>query len=539
MEAIDIQPKQRFFTDYQQRFDQVSDQFQYNPHESTIYRERYATIQKQSYQRDALADVLVKMNEKWEAPQVVFDRIKELRDPNSAVVIAGQQAGLMTGPLYTIHKAISVLQLAKQQEEQIGESVIPVFWIAGEDHDFDEVNHIFLKDQDRMKKHTIQHQFNQKQSVSDMEVDQEQAEKWLTKVFSEQPETAFTHDLLKQCLKELKSSGSYTDFFARLMYQLLPESGLVLFDAHDPEVRELEKPYFNAMIEHNESIAQGVYAMLQQNRQRGYETLLDSELEDAHLFYDYEGERTLLVRDEEGRYKGKNDEVVLTKEELLRVVSDQPRCMSNNVVTRPLMQDFLFPVLAFIGGPGEINYWSALKPAFESVGLEMPPVIPRLSFTMMDRKTEQILDTFKLTPQHAVERGVGEERIKWLSSHSAVPIDQLGEQVKLEIDRIHRPLRETSEQFGPDVEQLAEKNLTYIQQHIDFLTKRFHQSLESQYKKEMEQFTHVDLLLHPNGGLQERVWNILPWINQYGKDVFERLNESTYRFDTPHYMIYV
>ncbi|WP_079480382.1 bacillithiol biosynthesis cysteine-adding enzyme BshC [Halobacillus salinus] len=539
MEAIDIQSKQRFFNDYQHNFDQVSDQFEYNPREESIWSERYQYVVNQSYQREALSDVLVEMNKKWEAPTETFEQIEKLRKENSAVVIAGQQAGLMTGPLYTVHKAISVLQLAKQKQEELQEPVVPVFWIAGEDHDFDEINHVFLKQQDHMEKFSIQQNPDPKQSVSDMALEQETANKWVKSVFSEIQETEFTNDLLKQCLSAVEKSESFTDFFARLMYQLLPESGLVLFDAHDPMARELERPYFHNMIEKNEPIARGVYAALQKNRNQGYETLLDSEMDDAHLFYQHDGDRTLLVRDEAGHFKGKNDEVVLSKEDLLEVVEQQPWLLSNNVVTRPLMQDCLFPVLAFIGGPGEINYWSALKPAFSEVGLQMPPVIPRLSFTLVDRRTQQILDKYELKTSTSVEYGVGEQKLNWLSSHSVAPIEQLGEQVKVEMDRIHRPLREASSQFGADIEQLADKNLEYIQQHVDFLTKRFHQSLEQQYTREMKEFEDVELLLHPNGGLQERVWNILPWINQYGLDVFERMNESYYSFESPHYIVHL
>lgn len=539
IEAIDIQAKQRFFNDYQYNFDQVADQFEYNPTHTSIWNERLDYLKEQSYQREALCDVLVEMNKKWKAPKASFDQIETLRAENSTVVIAGQQAGLLTGPLYTVHKAISVLQLAKQKQSELGEPVVPVFWIAGEDHDFDEINHIFLKKQDQMKKYAIDQQPEMKQSVSDMVLDQDKAKKWLKSVFSEIKETEFTTDLLKQCLHAIEESETYTDFFARLMYQLLPQSGLVLFDAHDPMARELERTYFTRMIEQNESIAHGVYAALQKNRQRGYETLLDSEMEDAHLFYQHSGERTLLVRDEDGHFKGKNEEVSLSKEELLQAVQEEPWRLSNNVVTRPVMQEFLFPVLAFIGGPGEINYWSALKPAFSEVGLQMPPVIPRLSFTLMDRKTHQIIRDYQLSTQNAVGRGVGEEKVNWLSSHSVVPIDQLGAQVKKEMKRVHRPLRETSLQFGADVEQLAEKNIDYIEQHIDFLTKRFQQSLEEQYEKEMNDFNEVELLLHPSEGLQERVWNILPWVNQFGIDVFERMNTSIYRFDSPHYVIYL
>ena len=539
MESIHIEPKQRFFNDYQQAFERVAEQFEYNPHEEGIYHERLSYLQNQTYQREALADVLNEMNAKWEAPASTFENVEKLRDPQSTVVIAGQQAGLLGGPLYTVHKAISVLQLAKKQEKDLGTPVIPVFWIAGEDHDFDEINHVFMKESNRMKKLSINQRPESKLSVSDLEMDQHQAEEWMKKVFSAVEETEFTSDLYKQCLVELEKSVSYSDFFARLMYWLLPQSGLVIVDAHSPEIRALESSYFTSMIERNEQIAQGVYASLQKNKQAGYETLLDSEIEDAHLFYHHEGDRILLVRDEEGHFKGKNDEVFVSEQELLRAAKDHPRCLSNNVVTRPLMQECLFPVLAFIGGPGEINYWSALKPGFSSLGLQMPPVLARLSFTLIDRKSNQTLERLNIDGKHAIQSGVSEEKMNWIASQSTPPIDRLSEQVKQEMDKIHKPLRDKAADLGPDLESVAEKNFVYIKQHIDYLEKRFQQSLEQKFQREIEQFDELQWLLHPNGGLQERVWNLLPWVNQYGPDLFERINDHMLSFDQPHYIVYM
>ncbi|ASF39306.1 bacillithiol biosynthesis cysteine-adding enzyme BshC [Halobacillus halophilus] len=539
IDPIQLKPKQRLFHDYKYNFENVKDKFSYEPGDPEAWEKRLQFLQGQTYQRSNLSEVLKEMNERWGAPESTLDNIERLKDENATVVIAGQQAGLLTGPLYTVHKIISVLQLAKKKEAELGKPVLPVFWIAGEDHDFDEINHIMVNSHGRMKKMAISQEPDRKASVSDIKIDQRAGEEWLKQIFSEIDETEYTGDFYQQTLRLLEQSESYSDFFAQLVYLLFPDEGLVVMDAHRPEVRKLESAYFTSMIKHNAEIAHRVFSSIQLNAQEGYETVLESEAEDAHLFYHHEGERVLLTREKDGSFRGKQNEFLLSEQELLEIAEHHPECLSNNVVSRPLMQDFLFPVLAFIGGPGEINYWSVLKPGFEAVGLQMPPVLPRLSFTLVDRKAEQELKHFHVEPQEAVQFGTGEKKMRWIASKSAPPIPQLSAQVKEEIERIHKPLREKSAELGPDLEGLADKNLHYIYQHVDYLEKRMAKTLEEKYEKEVTQFNELDLLLHPAGGLQERMWSILPWVNQQGTDVFQRLNQHLLTFDQDHYVVYV
>ncbi|SFJ93094.1 bacillithiol biosynthesis cysteine-adding enzyme BshC [Halobacillus dabanensis] len=539
IDPIDLEPKQSLFRDYKNNYEKIADRFSFHPFEGATWESRFSRLKEQSYQREELADILKRMNDDWAAPEKTLENVEKLREEDSTVVIAGQQAGLLTGPLYSVHKIISVLQLAKEKENELHKPVIPVFWIAGEDHDFDEIHHVMMKKDDHMSKVTIDHVPETKASVSEIVMDKEKASEWLSDVFRMVKETEHTQDVYKEMERLLQESNTYSDFFAKVVYHLFPDEGLVLFDAHAPEVRKLESSYFTTMIEQNKEIAQGVYAVLQKNRQQGYEILLDSELEDAHLFYHRDGERILLMRDEEGRFRGKNNEVVLTKEELLQIAKQTPERLSNNVVTRPLMQESLFPVLAFIGGPGEINYWSALKPAFEAAGLCMPPVLPRLSFTLIDRKTGQDMEKFQIPPREAIAVGVSERKLNWISSMSAPPIRQLTEQVKMEIDRVHAPLRKKSESLGGDLKQLAEKNLEYLFNNIDFLDKRLHQSMEERYQKEMSQFDNINVTVHPGGGLQERMWSIVPWVNQYGVTLFQQMNRHHMSFQHDHYVVYL
>ncbi|UOR12930.1 bacillithiol biosynthesis cysteine-adding enzyme BshC [Halobacillus amylolyticus] len=539
IDPVNLKQKNVLVDDYLNDFTKVENKFEYNPYDEETIKERATFLKQQTYNRDGLVEALTKMNDHWGAPEQTFTMIDKLKDQTTSAVVAGQQAGLLTGPLYTVHKIISVIQLAKQQEEHLGTAVVPVFWIAGEDHDFAEINHVMMKSQQRMKKIQLQSNLDQKSSVSDLPFDREAVASWLKRVFAEVKETEITRDFYQTIVKIVDTSESYSEFFARMIYQLFNEEGLIIVDAHHRDIRLLESNHFQMLIEENAAISKGVYAALQKNRQQGYPVPLDSEPGDAHLFYHHNEERILLSKNEDGSYSGKRDEVQLTEAELLQVAKEKPWQLSNNVVTRPLMQEFIFPVLAFVGGPGEISYWSVLKPAFQVVGLEMPPIYPRLSFTLVDRKAEAALSSLQLELKQVLEHGTAREKMKWLAATSNPPIERLSEQVQQEMDGIHKPLRDKAAELGPDIGALAEKNMGYINQMIEFLEQRMLQSIEEKYEREMSAFTELDVLLHPEGGLQERVWNVVPWINTYGIDVFQQLNKHQLSFQYPHYVVYV
>src|SRR5699024_11394563 len=142
MEIKPLQLKQnKLMHHYRNEQDDILEHFDYNPYASHTYAHRLKEIKKRTFNRERLTKVLYNMNRKWNASDATYENIKRLKAEESVVVVGGQQAGLLTGPFYTIHKIISIIQLAKQQERSLQVPVIPVFWIAGEDHDFAEINH--------------------------------------------------------------------------------------------------------------------------------------------------------------------------------------------------------------------------------------------------------------------------------------------------------------------------------------------------------------------------------------------------------------
>lgn len=537
--TIPIQTQNKLIQDYRNENENIMRHFDYNPFEPDVFQKRLKDIQDKNVDRKQLTDVLHSLNTKWNAPSSTLANIERLKEEDSFVVIGGQQAGLLTGPMYTINKVISIIHLAKQQEEQLQVPVIPVFWIAGEDHDFDEINHIFLQDTTRMKKYKLLQRVIEKQAVSNIAIDDVKAGEWINTLFAELNETSYTKDLYHAVKTCQTNSRTYVDFFAQIIFRLFDREGLVLVDSNDSQVRELESSYFVNLIENQPKTTDAISDSFAEITKLGYPLSIDVDTNDANIFYQKGNERVLLIRNANGDWIGKNNEVRITNEEILSIAKSKPELLSNNVMTRPLMQEMLFPSLAFIGGPGEISYWSVLKGAFHANDMKMPPVIPRLSFTIIERRVEKLLNNYQISAEHAINNGVIGIKKDWLAKKSNPPVEQIATELKQTIDQAHEPLRELAQSIRSDIGDLASKNLDYLIRDVAFLEKRISKSLEEKYDMEMNEFNQLQLALRPNDGLQERTWNPLPWINRYGIDFINQLADQSCSYEKEHFLVYL
>ena len=535
---IHLDKNNKFAVDYQHKPEISNQYFHYHPYEDDEIR--LTDIQKRTYNRNALSKVLEQMNKEWDAPVETLEQIERLKDPTSTVVIGGQQAGLLTGPLYTMNKIITVIRLAKEKETDLKQPVLPVFWIAGEDHDFDEINHVFSIKNKNLYKHPINQYETTGKSVSDVNIDKAAAKRWLQQLLNDVPETIYSATWYEETIRCLHKSHSYTDFFARLIFQLFPDSGVILVDAHNRALRELESSNFSLLIKHQPEITDHVYHTLQIMQQHGYPAPLDSDTNNANIFYhDDDGSRILLERSG-NQWIGKNEEVMKSTEEMYDMANNAPWRLSTNVVTRPIMQELLFPSLAFVAGDGEISYWGALKSAFETVGIKMPPVVPRLSFTFITERISKLLYKRALKAENVIRTGTAEAKQRWLLTQKSVPLDMLFDETKDSMAKIHNPLTQYAASISPDLENEAEKNFAYIEQQLDYLKKRMIKKMESNHDLQLGHFRELETMLRPNGMLQERVWNPFLLINQYGYQFIKELLENNQlSFEQNHYMIWL
>ncbi|AZB42831.1 bacillithiol biosynthesis cysteine-adding enzyme BshC [Bacillus sp. FJAT-42376] len=510
--------------------------FDYDIHQEDVYEKRRTDLLKRSFNRAELSSYLKSYNEKFQAP-ATMNNIERLLDKSSTVVVGGQQAGLLTGPLYTIHKVISILALAKQQEEKLGSPVIPVFWIAGEDHDFDEINHVYIQKNGRIKKKAISQRIMDKRSVAFAELDHTACKKWVNEVIQSFGETQFTKGLLEKLTMYMEKSATYTEFFEWLVMDLFGSEGLVLIQSADSALREFEIDYFSSLIEKNDRISRGVREQQQLMTENGFSPIIETAFDSANLFYELDHERLLMQRLESGHYADKEKRVCFSKQEFLNELATHPVRFSNNVVTRPMMQEMVLPTLAFIAGPGELAYWAELKKAFEAIELKMPPVVPRLNITLLERSIETDLRDIEVGLHTALEADLQQLKEEWMAGHREIDIDALTGQAVMEMKMIHEELVRKIIPDYPVMEQYAKKNIHFIAGQMDLLRKETKKNIERKHDHILSKFDRVEQSIKPEGSPQERIWNIYYYLNKYGSQFPQNLAGLSYSFNNQHKVV--
>ncbi|MCH1623885.1 bacillithiol biosynthesis cysteine-adding enzyme BshC [Fredinandcohnia quinoae] len=513
--------------------------FDYDIHSPLVYEVRKKDVLSRTFPRERLVQHLLNFNRKYNSHEQTIKNIYKLSDPNSVVVVGGQQAGVLTGPLYTIHKIISIIKLARQQEELLNIPVIPVFWIAGEDHDFAEINHLFVNDGNHIRKKILPQQQHSKSMVTSIEIDKKLCEDWLKEVFETYGETDNTNEIIQLLLLQLEKSTTYVDFFMQIISTLFGDTGIVMVDSGSVELREIESDFLVEIIEKNRGIHDAVLHQQEILQSANYSKSIEMNENSANLFYQVGSDRVLLeYYPEHDIFRGKNNECILCSEELIEFAKTHPGSISNNVITRPLMQELLFPTLAFISGPGEVSYWAELKQAFTVMGMKMPPVVPRLMMTIIERSIESNIVDIGLSISDAINGKVMSAKNAWIAKHTS-NFDDVMIQAKQEAENIHKRVRNAALEIDKSLLDLLLKNAENFQTQLEFVNHTVSKRVLLQNEVEMKKFERIEYSLKPLGSPQERIWNIFYYLNKYGLDFTSNLVELPFEFNGKHKIIKV
>ncbi|MGE7621931.1 bacillithiol biosynthesis cysteine-adding enzyme BshC [Viridibacillus sp. NPDC096237] len=536
LEQINVPVTNQLLVDYRNQKSTISSFFHYKNEEKS-FEQRSEDLKNHPIRRAELVKVIREFMAPLEKSVKMEQHLQELEN-NAVVVVGGQQAGLLTGPLYSVHKAISVLILAREQRAKLGIPVVPVFWIAGEDHDIDEINHTFTALNGRLQKLIHPDRSKKKTMASTTTLDIEDTRNFIKNVFQQYGETAYTDELLVKVDAILVKSHTYTDFFAQLMHWLFREEGLLLLDAADPLLRAYEAPYFEELVNRSDEIAAVVSNRETLLAESGYGTPIGATKENANLFYVKEGERFLLER-KDGKYINNVANVQFTKEEMLQIATEQPACLSNNVVTRPLMQDMVLPVLAFVGGPGELAYWSTLKDAFELLGMKVPVFVPRMNMTLVNRRVAHLLETHDLTIAEVLSGKVAQMHQAFVNEVYDDAAKETIEKTKALLQQQYVELQKHLHNNDVHLDKLVIKNLDIHENQLDFLLKKIEAEVLLQHDVTIRRFIEMEGQLIPEGNLMERIFNPFQYMNEYGVALIDDILQLPLEVNELHQVIYL
>ncbi|MER2171624.1 MAG: bacillithiol biosynthesis cysteine-adding enzyme BshC [Psychrobacillus psychrodurans] len=525
-----------FYKKYLEDITDLSSFFHYEWNQKA-FNKRIQEANFSKHKRTELAEVITSFMSKYGISTKSKQHIDELKN-NGIVVIGGQQAGILSGPLYSIHKAISVIALAKQQREILGVPVIPVFWIAGEDHDIDEINHVYIERSRTLQKLVYPEKSRIKKIASESTFDLQLMEGYLDEIFKSLPETLYTKSLKLKVIELLENNLTYTSFFTALMNELFQEEGLLLLDAAYEPLRKLESDFFQLQILHSAEIAKVVFEHEGEMEREGFGTPIQAKESAAHLFYIEEGERFLLERVKD-RFIHEAKGISFTLDEMMVIAREHPERLSNNVVTRPIMQEMVFPVLSFIAGPGEIAYWGTLKTAFELFDMKMPVLMPRISISIVNAKTQSLLEKLSFTIEDVWDGSLQDAKLNYINNNRNEEIPHLVEEIKENLIEKYEKLEKLLMNDGLKLSPLVQKNLLNHEKQLKFIHNAIEDTFLSKLDATINRYDRISMNLVPNGGLQERTYTPIQFLNEYGPSLIQKLLEVPYEFNGKHHVIYL
>lgn len=532
---LSIRSQNLFIRDYIEEKKEMTAFFDYDIHSEHTWKKRYDDLMERSFPREALADYMSAYHAKFDSA-AMRENIEKIRDERSVMVVGGQQAGLLAGPLYTIHKIISIIQFAKEKESALGVPVIPVFWVAGEDHDVDEINFVYTSGEKGPVKQKLPLHHVKKTAAKRTPLHQEKTERWLRDVFSTYEESAYTNDLFDQLLRCLRKSETFTDFFEWIVCDLFEEDGLLLLNSGDFGVKPLERTLFKQIVESSDAIVARLNNTQAAMEQAGYQPIIEAGDQQANLFYEYDDER-FLIEQENGQFSISEVGLTWTKDELLQEVEEHPERFSNNVVTRPLMQEALLPTLAFMAGHGEVNYWGELKGIFEYFDVKMAPVLPRLHVTILERHIDKKLPIRELSVEEVLTKGVKEKKDAHFQQSLPDSFVQSVQHAKRELANVHEAMRQEALEIEPSFEQLLDKNAKFIEDQLQFVYQKVAKRVEEKEGYILRDFERIENSLKPLEAPQERIWNIMYFLNKYGPEFFKTFKNLPFSFQNKQQIV--
>ena len=460
------------------------------------------------------------------ASAAAADRLEQAINGGALFVTTGQQAGLFGGPLYTVYKALTAVALARTLEELLDRPVLPLFWIASDDHDWEEVNHVRVLDPQNVL-HTI--------AIADegaagpavsmrnrvLGAGVEAALEQLGRIL---PHTEFSAPLLEQLRAAYTPDRTVADAFGTLLAGLFEPFDLLLADGGHPAIKALGRSVFEIELarwrEHE--------ALVREQTERvvaaGYHAQVAVLPGAANLFLEDEGGRERLVR-EGDVWVLKRSGRRFSDAEMHALLASRPERFSPNVLLRPVVESSVFPTIAYVAGPSELSYYAQVGCLFRAHGIEMPLVYPRASVTLVESKVRKVLDRFGLEvedfrrPPHELAAEVLREE---LPEAVVAPIRRL----RAALAEGYGELAEAAMAIDPTLKGPIQsaRNASYVQ--LEEVERKVVQHLKRQNSIGVQQLEKAAVNLFPLGQPQERVFNIVQYLARYGPELLKAIAEA-------------
>jgi len=487
--------------------------------------------------RSKLCDALFEINTRSGASEGTFKNIELLRGPDTVAVVTGQQAGLFTGPIYTIYKALTAIKMAEMLNRE-GCKTVPVFWVATEDHDFDEVSKTYIVDKHGglYESKTKPANYHENSPVGYVKLDESICEVVNNLVDALSP-TEFTAEMRKILDSTWKTGELFGDAFSKLLTQLLKDYGLIIVDPLDTALKQLAAPLYVEAVNRSAEIVDALRTRSKELEAEGHSAQVLTGEDYFPLFWHADNNtRNALRKTENGTINAKGGSREFTIDELASIAATEPERFSPSVVLRSVVQDYILPTACYVGGGAEIAYFAQNAEVYRVLNRPVTPILHRQSFTFVESKHAKTMAKYEL---NLIKLFDGYDGLlpqiveKYLNAGSAKVFARAEENINIELNRLDQDVSKIDVTLAENLANRRRK----ILYHIAALRNKFYKvqiRKDADIRRQLEEMLTV---LLPNGNLQERSINITYFLNRHGPSFVDWIYDAIDLEDRCHRIV--
>ena len=457
--------------------------------------------------RTVLVSELEKQYADFDISEATLNNIKLLQNSNTFTVTTGHQLNLFTGPLYFLYKIVSAITLAKELKSKFPENdFVPIYWMATEDHDFEEINYFNIKNK---KIQWRQERFGPVGRLSTNGLEE------VLEVFESElgigTNAEFLKELFKKSYLEHSNLADATRFLAN---EFFGEQGLVIIDGDSRALKKLFIPYTK-----EELLNQTSFTKVSETIELLKEYTIQVNPREINLFYIEDTLRERIIF-EEGIYKVNTTKIKFSEAEILAALENNPERFSPNVILRPLYEEVILPNLAYIGGGGELAYWLELKSNFEANNITFPILMLRNSVLLATQKQVEQAEKLKLSWKDLFSNQQDLFTSKTMEfSNLKIDFTEQKEHLRNQFAKLHEIANQTDKSFIGAVKAQEVKQI----KGLENLEKRLLKAEKRVHTEALERLFLLQNELFPNQSLQERKANFSTFYLEFGSELISKL----------------
>ncbi|MDD5087697.1 MAG: bacillithiol biosynthesis cysteine-adding enzyme BshC, partial [bacterium] len=401
-----------------------------------------------------LAELLERNGALYGVPLSARSKLSAVRDGKAVMVVTGQQAGYLGGPFYTFLKAYHTTRLAAELERELQMPVLPLFWLEGEDHDLEEVRSANFPDKNG-ELQTLRFEPGREIKgfeVGRYDVNADEHARQLAEALGDVNEAGAA------LLREAYARTTLSEAMGKLLARTLGERGLLVVEGMEPDLKHMAAPLWEQVIARGKHLSEILARRSEKLEAEGWSAIL-KPTPDSYLFYltGQDHARAALFYDGDLRQPS-GETTRMTKHELSRIAREAAERISPKAALRPLYQDFVLPTVAYIAGPGELDYHAQIAPFYAELGVAPPVLFPRLSVTLVDFRAARAAEKSGFS----VERLVTEERHtlerETVRDQSGGRTDEWFARARREIEEIYARIRKEIAEIDPTLAGAAQSS---------------------------------------------------------------------------------